>query len=250
MSEQNASGLFTLGVPPERYHLPHPRLGLPVILLVRRVLLRAFDLLRERSFPLATAKEDEVTAALRSIIETDLRQSGTVRGFNRRTYETVVRQGQVANFDHSRLAKTPDLCFKLRNDESERRLVLSEHDALFTECKPVDAKHAAGGRYCDDGLCRFVDGDYAWAMEEGMMLAYARGGRTIAKHLLPAMSEPARMKSLRTEYLPKLSAAAGAGSAEFAEAVQVSRHRRDFSWPDGKGQATPIDVFHVWCQCE
>ena len=249
MSEPMPAGFFTLGVPPERYHLPHPRIGLPVILLVRRVLLRAFELLREQEFNLAAALEDEVTAALRSIIENDLRQAGTVVGFNRRTYETVVRQGQVANYDGSRLTKTPDLCFKLRHDEGEPRPVLSEHDALFIECKPVDDTHAAGSKYCDDGLCRFVNGDYAWAMEEAMMLAYARDGRTINSHLLPAMRELPRMKSLQTEQLPSLLSAPGAGRTEFAEAVHVSRHRREFPWPDGKGTATPIDVFHVWPLC-
>ena len=43
------AGFFTLGVPAERYHLPHPRLGLPVLLLIRRVVLRAFELLRNRA---------------------------------------------------------------------------------------------------------------------------------------------------------------------------------------------------------
>ena len=249
MTRKELTGLFTLGLSPDRYHLPHPRLGLPVILLVRRVLLRAFELLRDQEFNLTAATEDQVTAALRSTIENDLRQSGSVAGFNRRTYETVVRQGQCANYDGSRLSKTPDLCFKLRDDEGEQRPVISEHDALFIECKPVDTTHAAGGKYCDDGLCRFVDGDYAWAMEEAMMLAYARDGRTITTHLLPAMGEPGRMKSLQTEQLPAALTIPGASAEKFAETVHLSRHRRGFPWPDGKGQATSIDVFHVWCSC-
>jgi hypothetical protein len=36
MSPNRSDGLFTLGVSPEQYHLPHPRLALPVILLIRR----------------------------------------------------------------------------------------------------------------------------------------------------------------------------------------------------------------------
>jgi hypothetical protein len=249
MTSKAAKGLFTLGLTPDQYRLPHPRLGLPVILLVRQVILRAFELLREEEFRLSAATEDQVTAALRSKIENDLRGSGSVAGFNRRTYETVVRQGQCANYDNTRLTKTPDLCFKLRDDEGNRELVISEHDGLFIECKPVDASHPVGKRYCDDGLCRFVNGDYAWAMEEGMMLAYARDGRTIAGHLLPSMKEPPRMKSLETEQLPLESVAIGAGAIKFTEAVHVSRHRRIFPWPDQKGPATPIDVFHVWCAC-
>jgi len=164
MSESTAAGFFTLGVSPEQYRLPHPRLGLPVILLIVRVLCRAFEILREEKFNLARAKEDQVTAALRAVIENNLRQSGSVPGFNRHTYERVGRQEQVANYDLSRLSKSPDLLFKLRHDDCELRLVLSEFDALFVECKPVDSTHAAGSKYCDDGLIRFVRGDYAWAV--------------------------------------------------------------------------------------
>lgn len=245
-----ANGLFALGVPPEQYQLPHPRLGLPVILLVRRVLLCAFDLLRGRSFALATAKEDEVTAALRAVIENDLRQTGKVAGFNRRTYETVVRQGQVVNFDLTKLTKAPDVCFKLRNDEEEPRPVLSEHDALFVECKPVDKTHAAGGKYCDDGLNRFVEGDYAWAMEEALMVGYARHGRTIAKHLIPAMREPLRPENLKTDEFPQEVKQPGAAAQKHAEALHVSRHRRGFLWVADKGPATDIFVYHSWHDCD
>ena len=249
MSPADTEGFFTLGVLPERYHLPHPRLGLPVILLIRRVLLRAFDLLREQKYNLAAANEDPVTAALRSTIENNLRLSGEVRGFHKRNFETVIRQGQWANFDGTRLTKTPDLFFKLRDDEGRRGGVLSEFDGLFIEAKPVDTSHSAGSKYCDDGLIRFVRGDYAWAMQEAMMLAYARNGRTIAGHLIPAMTETGRMTSLDTIQLPKASLTAAAAFCPEAEAVHISRHRRHFPWPDAKGPATDITVYHLWHQC-
>ena len=249
MSEARTAGFFTLGVPPERYHLPHPRLGLPVILLIRKVLIRALNLLREQQFRLADATEDEVTAALRSIIENDLREAASVAGFNKRTYEPVVRQGQWANYNGAVLTKTPDMCFKLRHDESEPRLVIPEFDALFVECKPVDAKHPAGSKYCDDGLIRFVRGDYAWAMQEGMMLAFARDGRTITKHLIPTMSESVRMKSLHTLELPAAVASSAAAATDIAEAVHISRHKRSFSWLHDKGPATDITIYHLWHDC-
>ncbi len=250
MSTSETAGFFTLGVPAERYHLPHPRLGLPVLLLIRRVVLRAFELLREQQFNLAAAQEDQVTAALRSTIENNLRQSGEVPGFDKRTFETVIRQGQWANYDGKSLTKAPDFFFKLRDDETEPRSVLPEHDGLFIEAKPVDATHAAGSRYCDDGLIRFVRGDYAWAMQEAMMLAYARNDRTIERSLLPAMSEAPRMSTLQTQQLPTRTTMEVAGSTPAAEAVFISRHERTFQWPDSKGQATPIDIFHVWCLCD
>lgn len=245
----NQSGFFTIA--PERYRLPHPRLGLPVILLIRRVLCRAFSILRERKFPLEVAKEDEVTAVLRTIIESDLRQTGDVSGFNHRTYESVTRQAQFAAFDGTRLKLAPDLCFKLRDDEHERRMVLSEFDALFVECKPVDSTHSASGDYCDLGLVKFVIGEYGWAMQEAMMLAYARNGRTIAGHLIPAMSEQGRMMSLATVRLPEACLAKGSDAIpEVAESLHISEHRRSFSWPEGKGQATNITIYHLWHNCD
>lgn len=242
------AGFFTLGVPPHAYRLPHPKLGLPVILLIRRVLCREFEQLREQRFNLAVAKEDRVTAALLAVIENNFRQNGTVAGFDRRSFEPVVRQTQAANYNGAHISKTPDLCFRLRRDDVEPRTTLSEYDALFVECKPADQNHFAGSDYCDDGLIRFVHGDYAWAMQEGMMLAYASDGRTIAGHLVPAINE-ARKKSLAITQMPTASTAKGAEAIEGAEAVFVSKHGRNFEWPDRKGAACEITIFHLWHDC-
>jgi hypothetical protein len=250
MSQDPTDAIFTLGVRPEAFRLPHPRLGLPVILVVRRVLLRAFEILFERRFSLVSENEDRVTTALRSVIENDLRQSGSVPGFNTRTYCALVRQAQTENFDLTRLGKAPDLCFKLRNDEEEPRPALSTHDALFVECKPVDANHAAGSVYCDKGLSRFVEGDYAWAMGEAMMIGYARAGRTIPKHLVPAMQKPDRFEALKTTELPKPVEVSEAVGTERAETLHASRHRRGFPWPYDKGPASEIVMYHSWHRCD
>jgi hypothetical protein len=246
MSSAATSGFFTLGVRPDLYNLPHPRLGLPVILLIRRILLRAFELLREQGCDLAAATEDQVTGALRTTIESRLRQTGEVSGFNKRTYEFVVRQGQWHNFDGREISKTPDLFFKLRDYVSPRDGVLSEFDGLFIEAKPMDSTHSAGSRYCDDGLIRFVRGDYAWAMQEAVMLAYTRDGRTISGHLIPAMGQADRMTSLATIHLPQACPSAAASACPEAEAVHISHHRRNFQWPNEKGPATDITVYHLW----
>lgn len=248
MNSSNPSGFFTLGVRHQDYDLPHRKLGLPVILLIQRVLCRAFELLRDEVGSLAGITEDEVTAALRSVIENNLRQNGTIRGFSWRTYESVVRQGEVANFDGTKHTKSPDLCFKLRRDEGKQVRSISEFDALFVECKPVDRKHAAGSTYCDLGIIRFVEGDYAWAMQEGMMLAYVRSGRAITTHLIPAMQGSDRMESLSTTQLPA-AYMAKAVHPKNAELIHVSKHRRNFEWPGSKGKATEITLYHLWHDC-
>ena len=250
MKATGTDGFFTLGVRSDQYSLPHPRLGLPVILLLRRVMLRAFEKLRDRGFPFATEREDRITEQLFNVLENDLRQTGEVSGFNSIFYDRVVRHAEVTNFNGQKLAKTPDLSFKLRHGETEMRAVLSSHDALFVECKPVDAGHAAGSAYCDDGLVRFVNGDYAWAMEDAMMLAYVRNGRNIAGHLVPAMAASTRKLSLAVVHELQPCAEAGAAACAEAEAVYLSKHRRGFRWPDSKGPATDITVFHLWHRCE
>lgn len=247
---RGTDGFFTLGVRSDQYHLPHPRLGLPVILLLRRVLLKAFEKLRGRGFPLATEREDRITEQLFNVIENDLRQTGEVNGFNSTLYDRVVRHAEVTNYNGQKLAKTPDLSFKLRHAETEPRPVVSSHDALFVECKPVDADHAAGSAYCDNGLIRFVNGEYAWAMQDAMMLAYVRKGRSIAGHLVPAMAASARKPTLALVQQLQLCVESGAAACAEAEAIYLSRHRRAFTWRDGKGPATEITVYHLWHRCE
>ncbi len=241
------SGFFTLGISPDDFRLPHQKLGLPVILLIQRVLFKAFEQLRNERFNLAEAKEDQVTAALLAVVENNLRQQGSVAGFNRQTYEPVVRQAQVTNYNGMKLGKTPDLCFRLRRDQSEQYLGISEYDGLFIECKPVDDTHPVGSKYCDDGLLRFVCGDYAWAMQEGMMLAYTRDGRTIDKHLKPAIAERTSKLAVVQEITPVITRVAITSNT--AEVVHVTKHRREFEWINKHGRACDITIYHLWHYC-
>lgn len=243
-----STGFFT-GVAADDYDLPHPPLDFRVILLVQTVLCRAFEILREQGRALADADEDRITADLRAVIENNLLHTGAIPGFNRVYYEYVTRQAQFENYNGEKLAKAPDLCFKLRHDEVEPRRVLAAHDALFVECKPVDARHPAGSKYCDDGLIRFIIGDYGWAMQEGMMLAYVRDGRTIGGHLLPAMQKVNRMASLATTQLPAPCESDNPSQKIQAASIYASKHRRSFHWRDGKGAATEITIYHLWHSC-
>lgn len=241
-------GYFT-GLNDADYDLPHPHMGLPVILIVRQVIMRAFDVLRERKFSLATEQEDNITTALLNVIENDLRQRGSVPGFNKDAFEQVTRHHHTEDYKGEHQHKAPDLCFKLRSDDQPVR-VLSTHHALFVECKPVDSDHSAGGDYCDKGLQRFVDGEYAWAMQDALMLAYARKGRSITNHLIPAMCAGERPTRLKIVMQPVKLSNPGARAEGNAETLHRSRHRRDFHWPHGKGQAVDITIYHSWHCCD
>ena len=64
----------------------------------------------------------------------------------------------------------PDLFFHLISD---RKVAFPDQDGVYAECKPIGAGRAVGGHYCDRGLWRFIKGEYAWSMREGMMIGYA-----------------------------------------------------------------------------
>lgn len=241
---------FAFGIHPDSYRLPHPPLGVPVILLIRKVLGQAFELMREQDYPLAEATEDDITRELRTIIENNLRQTGEIPGFSRRTFDFTVRQGQWENYNRKVVTKTPDLYFRLRRDESSNPQLISEFDGLFVECKPVDRKHPAGSAYCDLGLRRFIDGHYAWAMPDAMMLGYARHGRTIPDHLVPAMEEEKRLHLLKTKSMPGPVAPKSKPGVPFAHALHASRHARTFDWRENKGPASDITIYHLWFDCD
>ena len=237
----DSSGFFTDGID---YQLPHPPIDEAVLLIAHHAICRGLELLRGSGFAIGTAHEDDVTRGLQSILENRLRQKGEVPGFDERLFRKVWRAPEFTNVDGRHPAKKPDLVFELVRDEM---LVLSTHDALFVECKLVGNTHPVGTKYCNKGISRFIEGDYGWAMQEGMMLAYARHGYTLAGNLAKVLvSEPYHTglgQPTSLELVP------GCGVHRLAERVRVTAHRRNFHWPDEKGKAVGIRIFHSWHDC-
>lgn len=237
----NNAGFFADGID---YQLPHPPIDDAVLLITHNAICRAFALLRGSNFSLGTAHEDDITRRLHSILENRLRQKGEIPGFDERLFRKVWRAPEFTNFDGSHLTKKPDLVFELVRDET---LVLSTHDALFVECKLVGKSHPVTTAYCNEGVSRFIVGDYAWAMQEGMMLAYARHGYTLSGNLSPTLSSDPYYRRLGQP--SPLEVVSGGNVHPLAEELQVTTHNRDFEWPHGKGPAQAIRIFHSWHEC-
>jgi hypothetical protein len=228
------------------YALPHPHIPLRLILVMHFALEKAFALLRSQppvGLSLATAKEDEITLELYRILEDRFLGAGVVAGFDRRRFRNVVRAPEVPNYDGTHPAKKPDLvAFLLKRDHLGVR---PSQDALFAECKPVDAAHPIAKHYCEGGIQRFVDGEYGWAMQEGMMIAYVRGPRTIRTHLAPVLAAADQQSTLGAPPAPEpVSPAVGN-----AEPLQFTLHERLFMWPGGHGRACTMQIFHSWHLC-
>jgi hypothetical protein len=230
------------------YRLPHPPVPLRVILITHLALAKAFALLRSdppSGFLLASATEDEITRQLHWVMENRLLGTKEVSGFDTRRFKNIIRAPEVTNYNAQHPAKKPDLVLFLLKRESLS--VLRSHDGIFAECKPVDDAHAIGTHYCDSGIIRFVNGDYAWAMQEGIMVAFVRGGRSIEKELAAVLSSTNRYTSLGSPTAP--TPVPGSQSSAYVEALHETVHMRSFTWSGDHGPACKIRIFHSWQNC-
>ena len=237
----NSAGFFAEGID---YQLPHPAIDDAIFLITHNAICRAFSILRESDYSLGTAHEDAVTQELHWILENRLRQNEEIPGFDGRVFRKVWRAPEVANFDGTHPAKKPDLIFELVRDET---LVLSSQDALFVECKLVGNSHPVTTGYCNEGISRFINGDYAWAMGQGMMLGYVRHRYRLSNNLSPILARDPYHRQLGQP--SPLEIVPNGDAHPSAEELHVTVHNRDFHWPKNKGPAHPIRIFHSWHDC-
>ena len=162
---------------------------------IAEVLTRAWsDLLGERRSILLFGSETEVNSLIESrlnaLIDEDELWSLLAR--------SVARGRETLSYDGSHLEKRPDLSIHLTDR--------SPSFPLIVECKVIDARsRRTVDLYCDDGLLRFVRGEYGWATREAFMLAYVRDGSTISSCLAPFLikSRTRQPDTYLTDALPE-----------------------------------------------
>jgi hypothetical protein len=242
---------------PASYKLPHPSVSLPVVKIVCFVLAHAFEELSKQGRDLGALGEDVITAELMEFLENTLLKAdgdpakGGIPGFTKTIFRSVTRQSNARSYNQQKVRPSPDLWFLLNYDQ--RPEVLPGYDALLVECKIVDKTHnrSAGPWYGDEGMIRFVNGNYAWAMSEGITLAYARDDRKIADHLIPALAEPDRMTTLKTQMAPvAVPFKALTAKPVCPETLHKSTHGRGFTYLESKGIAPDINLYHLWLRCD
>lgn len=226
-----AVGFFTHGI---EYTLPHPRIPQRTILLLCTVIKRGWQLLEEKppsGFKFQFSDEDTITQLLVEIIENRLRKNGEIDGFNSVLFGKVSREPKITNFDKEHPDKMPDIFFDLKRGNLP---VLSDQDGLFVECKPVDRNHTVLSCYCKKGLIRFVNGDYAWAMQDALMVGYIT--KTYSFNNLASVLNAKNSAELKT--------------MDHSEMVGFqlyrSKHDREFEWSEDRGKACCISVSHLW----
>lgn len=235
------TGFFTGEV---EYKYPHPTLDIRILLVVEDSIRYAWEILRKHppaGLSLSTASEKEITIVLLKVLE-KLRGENIVNGFDSKTFETVIREGNLANYNGKHPDKEPDFVFRLCEiREGTEKL----QDGIIVECKPIDIKHPVGSTYCEKGVKRFVDGDYAWAMHSGMMVGYVSENYTI----YPKLSDPLKKDKkgiYNTKKMPYMCPQSKRLKKE--PTVYITIHKRKWEYPGTGNKAPEINLRHLWLQ--
>jgi hypothetical protein len=180
----------------------------------------------------ATGDEMTVTALLEPLLNSYFKSDRRLRNL----VSVAVRGKETPNFDASRLEMRPDLSvfFKAR----------PENFPLIIECKLIDHPNDKRvGLYCDEGIARFINGDYAWATREAIMLAYVRDGCNVEGRLVPYLTTAAGKSPDAFQTL-----AHPASDISVHPSAHHSEHGRAFSYPAevNGGSPGPIRLWHLW----
>lgn len=226
--------------------LPHPAFPLVHQRSVVAALFVAWSrLVREcevAGLAVVDLSEPELTMLLERILNRMLHvPDAECPGFSARWLQYVSRDASQVSHDGTCLEKRPDLTFRLSHMPATAPHGLDR--AWFAECKLIDDAQSIH-RYCNDGIRRFVRGEYAWAMSSGVMLGYLRQLDRPDQRLLAYLDHPRAGvgTELDVTRLPQRSLElSDTGHGE----VWMSTHGRRWRYATG-GAPGPIDLQHVW----
>jgi len=215
--------------------LPLPAVDAVYLEIIAENLYRAFYEIRaNHPSVVTTGKEAEITALLEARLNALIEQDP----FWSQLVLCAVRGKESLSFDGSYLEKRPDLSIFL----SSR----TRNFPLVVEAKILDsATSKTTTLYCDQGLCRFLTGEYAWASQEAFMLGYVRDGSSITGQLTPLLVKDIAQASPRyaVQMLPIST------GVRAVRDLACSRHARSFVYihqaPPAQ-QPGPMTVWHLW----
>ena len=196
-------------------------------------LRQAFDDIRVHApDTVAKGEEPEVTALMQARLNRLIHEDSLWR----QLVLWVGRGTESISFDGSHLEKRPDLLIVLSG--VERRF------PMVVEAKILDAAASkTTALYCENGIRRFVEGEYAWGTREAFMIGYVRDGSSINATLAAFLSKTKTLQPHRYR-MESLPVPVGSGSSDLA----YTRHGRNFVYASQPPPNTPgsISIWHLW----
>jgi len=181
-------------------------------------------------------EEDIYSSALCHLMQQFLHEDPSpVPGFSSAVIDAICRCESIENFDGSSLNKNPDLVIRLANGSL---VATRKWLGLFIEAKVVSLDRTMDG-YATEGVGRFVRGEYSWAMQDSLMLAYQKSRQRPLASLEKRLSSDAALaaKKAGDAYLEI--------RAEFLPLTALSTHERSWRYLGGDAPG-PIRVWHLW----
>ena len=155
--------------------------------------------------------------------------NGSVDGFWPELFNQPARDASVEDYTGNFIEKKPDLTIKL-----SKPLPLSPNKGLFFECKPLGSISNYFGK---NGLERFCDGRYAWAMTHAGMIGY------VQRQTSPMTAKEAIEKKVNTGEL--ILEKHYADPMATYHPIWVTVHARNFVLTNGQ-KPGPIVIRHLW----
>jgi len=137
---------------------------------------------------------------------------------------------------------------KFRPDFTFRRIYTPPGMSVLNGCLFIEAKVIDPGRtmgtYCGDGLLRFVDGTYAWAVPQAMMFGYVHQTN---QQLPNSLADHLQRRGKRETY-KFMGGPTAFSPSRFSNRSYTTLHDRDWTYPGTTRPAGPIKVLHLWLQ--
>jgi hypothetical protein len=227
-----------------KHTFPFPKLnGLILILLDSAIKSAWSTILSKPQIQLNSLIEEKITEKLQKELQRTLDYE-KVTGFNRSIFQNIHRGAKFCSYNDEHLEKQPDLL--IQQIQLRPGINDSRHDALFIECKILDDLQKSPRLYIEDGIRRFVDGEYAWAMPQAMMIAYIKGN-----HQLPESLKTSFLRNFKKINVAKCSPINNEYHLlenSIEPKINVTSHER--TWEHAKhGKPGQIDLMHIWLDC-
>ena len=225
-----------LQLPPELMNYVHDAISWSWVLLLEDI--------ESLNGTLEDLEEDAITTMLCTILNKNrLKLEGM------KTFQPLDKGGRIRNKYGTRISREPDIIFKplpgllLGSDGNPKTL---SENGLHVECKIIKKGGAGMSQtYFKDGMLRFVENQYGWALDCGMMLGYALDTTCLPDGFTDTMS---KMQAGNRSKFHMNGALAYHRDAKTkgCEEVYISIHDRPDPPNKQVSKSPPINLHHMW----
>ena len=203
------------------------------LIILAECLCQAFnDIRKSHAYVVGNGSETEVSILMQARLNT-LHQDNRLWAH---LVSHVGRGNEYCSYDGSHIEKRPDLSIILTNLDRRFPLVVEAKILNVADSKSVSL-------YCNKGIKRFVQGEYAWGNQEAFMIGYVRDGSTIGMTLIPFLLEHSNRLSLnhlvQNQTILPISSTCD---------IEKTIHERKFTYGNRQPphEPGPITLWHLW----